>query len=180
MSYCFKTSDNKHFGCPPRMSDGRHFTDYRPSCQVNNMIKADNGTQNSFQYRQFLAHNAVELMNINRRHACEKNCCAPDQSLFNEGTMLPELNKKVCDKNSCMIVANNPDGLGTGRMYQPDQECQYLPSAWPVSKNNVCVSPKEAGNFYPLDKNVYNTTQRLSVPGGGRMIQDAGDHKMLN
>jgi hypothetical protein len=144
------------------------------------MIKADNGTQNSFQYRQFLSHNAVDLMNINRRHACEKNSCAPHQQPFNEGTMLPELNKKVCDKNSCMIVGNDPNGLGTGRMYQPEQECQYLPSAWPVGRDNVCVSPKEAGNFYPLDKNVYNTSQRLSVPGGGKMILDAGDHKMLN
>ena len=26
---CHKTTNNKYFQCPPRMSDGRHFTDYR-------------------------------------------------------------------------------------------------------------------------------------------------------
>jgi hypothetical protein len=93
--------------------------------------------------------------------------------------MLPELNKKICDKNSCMIVSNDPNGIGTGRMYQPDQECQHLPSAWPVNRDNICISPKEANNFYPLDKNVLYTSQRLSSPGGGQMIQGAGDYKML-
>ena len=35
MSRCHP-SNNKYFDCPPRMSDGRNFTDYRPSCDVNN------------------------------------------------------------------------------------------------------------------------------------------------
>ena len=33
---CYKASNNKYFNCPPRMDDGRHFTDYRSSCDTNN------------------------------------------------------------------------------------------------------------------------------------------------
>ena len=53
MSDCFKTSDNKHFGCPPRMADGRHFTDYRPSCHINNIIRTGNNVMNSFRVEHF-------------------------------------------------------------------------------------------------------------------------------
>ena len=59
---CYKTSNNKHFGCPPRMADGRHFTDYRPSCHINNIIRSGNNVMNSFEYRLFLTRNAEELM----------------------------------------------------------------------------------------------------------------------
>ncbi len=32
MSYaCYKTGDNRYNDCPPRMADGRHFTDFRPN-----------------------------------------------------------------------------------------------------------------------------------------------------
>ena len=47
-SACYKTSDNKFFDCPPRMADGRHFTDYRPECYVNDLIRADNNVNNNF------------------------------------------------------------------------------------------------------------------------------------
>ena len=42
MNSCYKTSNNKYFKCPPRMDDGRHFTDYRPNCHVNNLVRANN------------------------------------------------------------------------------------------------------------------------------------------
>ena len=55
---CHKTSNNKYFNCPPRMDDGRHFTDYRPSCHVNNLVRSNNAVLNSHEYRMFLTHNA--------------------------------------------------------------------------------------------------------------------------
>ena len=42
---CHKTSDNKHFDCPPRMDDGRHFTDYRSNCHINNLVRSNNAMQ---------------------------------------------------------------------------------------------------------------------------------------
>ena len=45
MTNCNKTSNNKYFNCPAKMSDGRHFTDYRPSCYVNNLLRYNNKTR---------------------------------------------------------------------------------------------------------------------------------------
>ena len=73
---CHYVSNNKYFKSPPRMDDARHFTDYRPSCDVNNLISANNTILNSFEYRQFLTHNANNLIELNRNYACEKNCNA--------------------------------------------------------------------------------------------------------
>ena len=39
---CNKTSNNKFFGCPARMDDGRHFTDYRPISYVNDLVRYSN------------------------------------------------------------------------------------------------------------------------------------------
>jgi hypothetical protein len=77
MDSCFKTSDNKHLQCPPRMADGRHFTDYRSSYYINDLIRADNNISNSLQYRLFLQQNADSLMNRQREIACSLNCCGP-------------------------------------------------------------------------------------------------------
>ncbi len=63
MSLCYKTTNNKYFNCPPRMDDGRHFTDYRPNCFLNNLLAGNNNLQNSFELRTFLTNNAVDLMN---------------------------------------------------------------------------------------------------------------------
>ena len=70
------------------MDDGRHFTDYRPNCHLNNLMRANQQTNNSFQYRMFLTHNANHIMQQNRKplscsqwsvgHANRlKNCCVP-------------------------------------------------------------------------------------------------------
>ena len=55
-------SNNKYPDCPPRMSDGRHFTDYRPSTDTNNLIKMDNDIVNNYTYRNFLTNNADKIM----------------------------------------------------------------------------------------------------------------------
>ena len=69
MSSCYKTSNNKFFNAPPRMSDGRHFTDYRPSYELNMKISADNELDDSYKYRQFLIDNGEKLMDINKKHS---------------------------------------------------------------------------------------------------------------
>ena len=54
-----RANDNFHLDFPARMSDGRQFTDYRSSCYIN--LPEQNMT--TFQYRQFLKHNAEKIMN---------------------------------------------------------------------------------------------------------------------
>ena len=109
MSSCYKTSNNKYFKCPPRMDDGRHFTDYRPNCHVNNLVRTNNAVINSHNYRMFLTHNGQKLMTLNRGYASEKNSCAPCQEPYHQGTMLPEQSVQVCNNKSCNTdFVNNP------------------------------------------------------------------------
>lgn len=61
--------------CPPLMSDGRHATDYRPSCFVHNLIITQNGIRNSHEMRMFLQNNASSLMGINTDYFRTKNQC---------------------------------------------------------------------------------------------------------
>ena len=104
---CNKTSNNKYFNCPALMSDGRAFTDYRPSSDVNNMIRYSNNVMSNYEYRQFLINNASKIMEVNNMYANDKLSC-------------PDCNTKempfntVCDVNAqtsrCQVV--NPNGIG--------------------------------------------------------------------
>tara|TARA_B100001057_G_scaffold484891_1_gene563700 strand:- start:995 stop:1558 length:564 start_codon:yes stop_codon:yes gene_type:complete len=185
MSTCFKTSDNKHFGCPPRMADGRHFTDYRPNCHVNDLVKADNNISNSFQFRQFLQQNGDALMDRNRQLACEKNCCGPCDNSFDgfADTMLPEKYMFVTDGRIGKMVMHHPNGVGTGRKYftfQQDSDCKDLPNAWPNKKNN-CISPLDnfayLGNMTNEPVSQEENCDRVAVPGGGDMLS-GGDPRV--
>jgi hypothetical protein len=176
MDNCFKTSDNKHLQCPPRMADGRHFTDYRSSYYINDLIRADNSISNSTQYRVFLQQNGNALMDRQRQIACNLNCCGPCPINSKEkfGTMLPEQYMFVTDGSVAKMVLNDVNGLGTGRQYytfaQPDDACNSLPSAWPANqKTNMCASPLDNLNYLG-DIDPTPTGMRQAVPGGGVMI----------
>ena len=114
-SSCFKTSDNKHLQCPPRMSDGRHFSDYRSSDYINDLIRADNNISNSLHYRVFLQNNADALMDRQRQIACQLNCCGPcpitQSSKEPFGTMLPEQYMFVTDGRTTKYVLNDVNGI---------------------------------------------------------------------
>jgi len=61
--------------CPPRMDDGRHFTDYRPGCIVDSTIRSQNHINNNFDYRMFLINNADKVIQNFRYEAVKKNKC---------------------------------------------------------------------------------------------------------
>lgn len=61
--------------CPPIMEDGRHVTDYRPICYVNDLIMKQNGINNSYDYKALLQHNALKLQEVNRQFYNNKNAC---------------------------------------------------------------------------------------------------------
>lgn len=46
----------------PGMSDGRAFTSYKPSCELNAAIQKAAKAETSSEYRQFLQVNADELI----------------------------------------------------------------------------------------------------------------------
>ena len=187
MNSCFKTSDNKHLQCPARMSDARHFTDYRSSNSINDLIRADNNISNSLHYRVFLQQNANALMDRQRQIACQLNCCGPcpitqsSKESFDVGTMLPEQYMFVTDGRTTKYVLNDINGLGTGRVYntyaQPDGDCKNLPSAWPVAQTpNQCSSPLDNLNYLG-DVNPTPTGIRQAIPGGGTMVNVGSNRK---
>jgi hypothetical protein len=163
---CMKTSNNKFFGCPPRMDDGRHFTDYRGNCYVNNLIRANNNTFNSYQYRMFLTQNADNMMQMNRTNACQKNCCGPCKKPYDIGTMMPEQGTVDCLSGSCNFKPLEKNGLGIGRTYS--SQPLHCPS-WPSDPSQVsksCCTPAENNfSYYPSVPG--KKTNRLTVPGAG-------------
>ncbi len=68
--------------CPPLMNDGRHVTDYRPSCYVHDLMLRQNGIRSSYELKQFLQTNAVVLQQRNREFYDCKNKCASGNDYF--------------------------------------------------------------------------------------------------
>lgn len=105
---CMKTSNNKYFDCPALMSDGRIITDYRSSNTLNDMIRISNNTLSSYEYRQFLTNNAVDIMKVNNDYLMNKNSCP-------SGKLVTVPFNKVCSYNTQVSRCHNTnqrDGIG--------------------------------------------------------------------
>lgn len=100
----------------PRMADGRLFTDYRPRCVMQYQYRHQ-GSDSSYAYRQHLIRSASDIMQNQRDAALQAAARAPCVKPYNQGTMLPESSKFVCNASTCKVVAGDPSGLGTGRNY---------------------------------------------------------------
>ena len=51
---CYRSSNNKFFNSPSKMSDGRIFTDYRPNCEMNRYIESGNKLKNTHDWNVFI------------------------------------------------------------------------------------------------------------------------------
>lgn len=182
---CERPSNNKYVNCPPIMADGRHFTDYRPRCDVNYLYPRDKPV-NSYDYRMYLVGNAESLLKEQRRKAYEQNMCGPCVEPYNVGTMLPEQSMVECDTNTCKFNYTNPAGLGTGRKYttfttqQSAADEQMFMSMKQQEQlgmsryANCCGTPATDAQLYSLDgKNSVSSKSyaRPTVPGGGMPFQ---------
>jgi hypothetical protein len=72
--------DNFYKDCPPVMSDGRHFTDYKSAVRRNEYIKYINTLYRDDEYRLFLQDNANKILdnvwNYHKKNTnCWKNAC---------------------------------------------------------------------------------------------------------
>ena len=101
------TTDNHFIGCPAKMPDARIFTDYRPSCIVNELMQKQNSSLNSYDYRQYLIRNGTNLMKMNNDYISSKNTCSARPA------PLPDF-KTVCkyDKRCGECGLYNKCGLG--------------------------------------------------------------------
>jgi hypothetical protein len=110
MNNCDKISNNKYFNCPARMDDGRTFTDYRPSCFLENELQFSNKIPNSYEYRQFLINNSVTIMNMNREYNDKLNGCK------SQNVPVPNF-KQNCDINTNSVNCKLTDNTGIGIYY---------------------------------------------------------------
>ncbi len=182
---CTKPTDNKKFNCPPRMSDGRHFTDYRSRCALNTSaafsivesdkkgnIKTGKGIvktppSNSFDLRQYLIQNGEKIMDMNRERAFQRNMCGP--CTLNPSTMLPEQTQIQCDQNSCKVTLNDPTGLGQGRFYNTfhtPSEDVFDKRRQEREPSSCCTSSFDDFQYYPIDGKIDTEFGRLTSPSG--------------
>ncbi len=172
---CARPSSNRQFNCPPRMDDGRHFTDHRPRCVSNFMFPKD-VPMNSFEYRQYLQTNADSLITNARLDAYKKNACGPCVEPYDIGTMLPEQNMMECDASTCKFIINDQNGVGLGRRYmtvpsEAEARANFLKNkqneqAYMTRTNNCCTIPSDDLKYYSYAP-VEQEYPRLTVPGGG-------------
>ena len=142
MENCNRTTNNKYFGCPPRMSDGRHFTDYRSHNYVNDLIQQSNQTKSNYEYRQFLTHNALNIMKMNNDYMNKMNGCTECNA-----TQIPFKTECKINQNysNCYLKDNN--GIGIYNLTEPIMN----------NKNSVKLSN--------IKKETYGTPLNPETPG---------------
>ncbi len=152
MSKCYKTSNNKYSDCPPRMADGRHFTDYRQNCTINTLLRTGCNAYNSLEYRNFLVRNGEQLIDLNRQLTFNKNRSGPCVEPYEIGTMLPEQTKVDCDRHGCMVKVNDLAGLGQGRQYNSFPDSSFPVNLGGKSVANCCAVPTDNFEYYGMEK----------------------------
>lgn len=182
---CDRVSDNRAFNCPPKMADGRLFTDYRPRCMAQSVPPATS----HHDYRQHLIKNADKIMLENMRAAYTVNACGPCVAPYNVGTMLPEREMTVCDAVSCKTVHTNDTGVGRGRVFTMSEEDQQRRTHFIRQKEaeqavmsqevNCCGTTADNLDYYPWNQRVpaADPSVRNTVPSGAPMM--AGGRSVL-
>ena len=112
---CARASDNYWRNCPPMMSDGRHFTDYRPQCTVNSQLNVDNGIVLGIDQRMLLTRNATQFMGEIRGYVTRRNACtactggpggpAVDHTPSNCPLTAPFVTNNVCTGDNSGVAA---------------------------------------------------------------------------
>ena len=117
------SSNNKFIDCPALMADGRAFTDYRSSCEVNNDLRS--GQTNSLEYRNYLINNATSLLNTQQGDMEKKLSCGSCKNT-DMGN-----NLQSCDNGVCSNV-NVPTAL----MKEIGSDAKIQGSPYLESQNN--------------------------------------------
>jgi len=67
---CYSASNNYNFNSPAKMADGRLWSQWQPDAVVNKRIQKQEGIKNNWQYRQYLQHNGLKIIEYNNSEAC--------------------------------------------------------------------------------------------------------------
>lgn len=183
---CSKTTNNKNFSCPNRMSYG-FMTDMRPRCATVYAHLQGSQYNDSLSQRMFLTNNAEELMAKNAQTFYNMMNCPNCVTPWDQGTMLPEQTSQKCDSRTCEFRTNDPYGLGYGRAYWDlDQEkeakqafinAKEKEQAYFKNSAQCCGAQQDDTRYYPLDGNVKSAYERSANPGGGTQMR-GGDRLM--
>jgi len=103
-------SNNKYFSRAAIMEDGRSMTDWRSSGYVNNVLRMKYGLYSDNDYRMFLQHNAVELMNDNTSYYHNMDC--------QNWVVVPLNTKCYYNKAYSQCFQSNPAGVGVQNIGQ--------------------------------------------------------------
>lgn len=118
---CYSGSNNIHFNFPPIMQDGRTYSSYQPEAVVNQRIQEVNHINTNWKYRQFLTHNANEIMNFNTSEACYVMGLSPHYTTdATPSSNVPFLYKSTFDTRSPGF------GYQTSDLKNPYLSCQQL------------------------------------------------------
>ena len=100
------------------MSDGRHFTDYRPRCAIN--FESQPRPMSSYDYRMYLTKHAQDIIGKNRDIASYKSVC---ESCVKDLSHPPENNVEECTSRVCSTTrsVNERDGFGFSRRSRDHQ-----------------------------------------------------------
>ena len=103
-------SNNKYYTMPPMMNDGRNYSSWQPESVVNDKIKQDAGINSNWKYRQYLQHNASNIMKYNvmeTANASGNNPYAVDNKIA--GPNVPFSFASIHDTSSPAYKLDNSD-----------------------------------------------------------------------
>lgn len=75
--------DNQYKQCPPVMSDGRLFTDYRTAVRREEYIKYQNNIVRDDEYRLFLEKNADKILDNDWKYTRQNKSCWVNECVHN-------------------------------------------------------------------------------------------------
>jgi hypothetical protein len=64
---CYSASNNYNFNFPALMADSRIWSSWQPDAVINKRIQKQEGIKSNFQYRNYLQHNGLHIMNYNTK-----------------------------------------------------------------------------------------------------------------
>lgn len=98
--------------CPPRMADGRAFTDYRPRCDLHSINTFAQQGIESYKQRMYMTNNAQDIMKQNMLDAFNNNTCIQNEPV---DTVYPHSYSQECNRNTCNFAPVQSDGVGLVR-----------------------------------------------------------------
>jgi hypothetical protein len=114
--------DNFYQGCPPKMEDGRHLTDYQTATRRNEYIKYINDVWRDDQYRLFLQLNGKEMLDREWAYQKKNNSCWVNDCIFNYPTRA--LPRHYWQE---MQAYNSISNLHTNKQLAPLRQCVKRP-----------------------------------------------------